>query len=147
MLQDGHYVGQQQDDQGYQSSLSSPNESQMKRSGLVFLRISEVAQLKFAFQDTFKSKATFDCSEGGGPFQPEPAGIIARFSIFILSKKCWLGFIPFLGAVKHFGGDLSDSIRSNASTRSKVIVQWFLKTLSSKFWALYFQGCVWPSDI
>ena len=88
MLQDGHYVGQQQDDQGYQSSLSSPNESQMKRSGLVFLRISEVAQLKFAFQATFKSKATLDCSEGGGPFQPEPAGIIARFSIFILSKKC-----------------------------------------------------------
>ena len=40
MLQDGHYVGQQQDDQGYQSSLSSPNESQMKRSGSVFLRIS-----------------------------------------------------------------------------------------------------------
>ena len=40
MLQDGHYVGQQQDDQGYQSSLSSPNESQMKRSGSVFLEIS-----------------------------------------------------------------------------------------------------------
>ena len=32
MSQDGQYVGHQED-QGYQSSLSSPNESQMKRTG------------------------------------------------------------------------------------------------------------------
>ena len=94
--------------------------------------IPKVTQLKFAFQATFKSKAALDCSEGGGPFQPEPAGIVARFSIFILFKSADL-VIPILGAVKHFGGDLSDSIRSNASTRSKVFIQSFLKSLSSKF--------------
>ena len=41
-FQDGQYVGQQQEDQGYQSSLSSPNESQMKRTGWVIRRISLV---------------------------------------------------------------------------------------------------------
>ena len=42
LSQDGQYVGQQQEDQGYQSSLSSPNESQMKRTGWVIRRISLV---------------------------------------------------------------------------------------------------------
>jgi len=83
--QDGQYVGHQED-QGYQSSLSSPNESQMKRTG-------PPASQK---QLLTVQKATAD------PFsQSLPESL--------------------LGAVKNFGGDLSDSIRSNASTRSKVV--------------------------
>jgi len=83
--QDGHYVGQQLDDQGYQSSLSSPNESQMKRSG-----------------PPSNQKQLLTVQKAADPFsQSLPESL--------------------LGAVKHFGGDLSDSIRSNASTRSKVV--------------------------
>ena len=52
------------------------------------------------------------------------------FSIYLKSADL---VIPILGAVKNFGGDLSDSIRSNASTRSKVIVQSFLKVFPQSF--------------
>ena len=41
------------------------------------------------------------------------------------------------GAVKNFGGDLSDSIRSNASTRSKVVK--IAKTLSEQSLSFIFQ--------
>ena len=164
MLQDGHYVGQQQDDQGYQSSLSSPNESQMKRSGSVFLEISflpvcahdSLAPTRWAqsqklhnwnllFRPPSNQKQLLTVQKAADPFsQSLPESLLGSLFSFYLKSGDLV--IPILGAVKHFGGDLSDSIRSNASTRSKVFIQSFLKSLSSKFWALYFQGCVWPSD-
>jgi len=85
--QDGQYVGQQQEDQGYQSSLSSPNESQMKRTGPGPASQKQLLTVQKATSDPFSQSL------------PE----------------------SLLGAVKNFGGDLSDSIRSNASTRSKVV--------------------------
>ena len=104
-FQDGQYVGQQQEDQGYQSSLSSPNESQMKRTGWVIRRISlvdfcllgglsdESLQLTFVWcQIPFpicpvstqagpgKSEAAVNSSEGNiGSVLPKPARVFVGY--------------------------------------------------------------------
>ena len=148
----------QQEDQGYQSSLSSPNESQMKRTGWVF----RVSLFHFCFQTTFPI-----CLKRGGSleslwltfvsnvkshfqsvhFRPPAASQKHLLTVQKATSDPFSQSLPesllgifynttsssdkselvnadmemLAGAVKNFGGDLSDSIRSNASTRSKVI--------------------------
>ena len=87
-FQDGQYVGQQQEDQGYQSSLSSPNESQMKRTGWVLRRISSVdfclVSNPISNLSTQagpgKSEAAVNRSEGNiGSVLPKPARVFVGY--------------------------------------------------------------------